>query len=145
MTNREFEKIKTDCMQKMKHIDASHTNTEQTTEYNAYNQAIQDVIAILQNNVIEIPPKHTNEYRLEPCIFMTFESYNKLIAEITDGLKYVECSLDGIYYMDTDKAEETKVYFNEHITDALSKYFNVTVTSVHADDSDSIGIWICYR
>lgn len=35
--------------------------------------------------------------------------------------------------------------WNEYITDTLSKYFDVTVTSVHADDCEHLGIWICYK
>ena len=44
-----------------------------------------------------------------------------------------------------EKAEETETYWNEDITETLSKYFDVTVTSVHADDSEYLGVWICYK
>ena len=45
----------------------------------------------------------------------------------------------------TEKAEETETYWNEDITETLSKYFDVTVTSVHADDSEYLRVWICYK
>ena len=97
--------------------------------------------------------KNISKYQLKKCIFMSFEEYQKLILDITDGLKEVYYDFDGIWYDDTDKAEETGVYHNEYMTETLSKYFDVKVTSVHADDADCPcifdtdcrGIWICYK
>lgn len=97
--------------------------------------------------------KNISKYQLKKCIFMSFEEYRKLIFNITDGLKEVIYDFDGIRYDDTDKAEETEVYHNEYITETLSKYFDIKVTSVHADDADypcifnpnNLGVWICYK
>lgn len=36
-------------------------------------------------------------------------------------------------------------YWNRDLNETLSEYFQVSVTSVHADDADPIGIWICYK
>lgn len=89
--------------------------------------------------------KNVENYSLKKCIFMLLDSYKELVLELTDGLKCVEYELDGIYYLDTEKAEETDTYWNERINETLSKYFDVTVTSVHSDDCDMIGVWIVYK
>ena len=89
--------------------------------------------------------KNVENYQLKKCIFMELDDYKELINKITDGLKSVEYEYDGIYYEDTEKAEETETYWNEDITETLSKYFDVTVTSVHADDCEYLGVWICYK
>lgn len=89
--------------------------------------------------------KNVNENQLKKCIFIECDDYNELIFNITEGLKKVEYGMDGIYYEHTDKADETNTYWNEEIIETLSKYFDVTVTSVHADDCDYLGIWICYK
>lgn len=88
--------------------------------------------------------KNMENYQLKKCIFMELEEFKDLILNITGGLKRVEYELDGIYYEDTDEAEESETYWNEYITETLSKYFGVTVTSIHADDCEYLGIWICY-
>lgn len=75
---------------------------------------------------------------------MKYDEYKKLILELTDDLVSVEYE-DGLYYDDTDKANETDTHYNENITDLLSEYFNVNVTSVHADGCEYLGVWICYK
>lgn len=89
--------------------------------------------------------KNVENYQLKKCIFMSLNEYKDLILKVTDGLKRVDYEYDGIWYEHTDKAEELDVWCNEDITETLSKYFGVTVTSVHADDSEYLGIWICYK
>ena len=79
------------------------------------------------------------------CIFYTFEEYKELILALTDGLKEVEYEYDGIRYCPTEKAEKLDTHYEDSIENVLSKYFNVIVTSVHADDSECLGIWICYE
>lgn len=76
---------------------------------------------------------------------MELGDYKELIHKLTGGLKNVEYKYDGIYYEDTEKAEEAETYWNEYITETLSKYFDVTVTSIHADDCEYFGVWICYK
>ena len=89
--------------------------------------------------------KNVKETQLKKCIFMTFDGFKSLVEDMTDGLSTVEYEYDGIYISHTDKSEETDTYWNEDITETLSKYFDVEVTSYHADDCDVIGIWVCYR
>lgn len=90
--------------------------------------------------------KNISKYQLKKCIFMTFEEYQELILDVTDGLKEPWHDFDGFWHDDTDKAYETGVFHNEEMTDVLSKYFDTKVTSIHMDnDSDCLGIWICYK
>ncbi len=89
--------------------------------------------------------KNVRESQLKKCIFMELDDYKELIDKVTDGLKGVECDF-GLCYMFTEKAEKTNTYWNESIEETLSKYFDVTVTSIHTDDCEEyIGVWICYR
>lgn len=84
-------------------------------------------------------------YNLKKCILMRFESYARLISKLTNGLKEVKYEYDGMYHSDTDKAIEEEKYWNEDILKTLSNYFDVEVTSVHTDDCDVLGVWICYK
>lgn len=88
--------------------------------------------------------KNIKEHQLRKCIFMELDEYKDLIDRVTDGLKAVEYEL-GLFYMYTEKAENTNTYWNEHIEETLSKYFDITVTSIHADDYDDVGVWIVYK
>lgn len=95
--------------------------------------------------------KNVRENQLKKCIFMELDEYKNLINKVTDGLKEVDCEF-GLFYMSTEKADETNTYWNEDIEVTLSKHFDVTVTNIHADDCDipaddcdDVGVWICYR
>ena len=94
--------------------------------------------------------KNVKDTQLKKCIFLTLNEYRELILELSLGLKDVKYE-EGIYYEDTAKAYIDDVYL-EDITDegsgineVLSEYFNVEVTSVHTDDCDVVGVWICYK
>ena len=89
--------------------------------------------------------KNIKDNQLKKCIFMTFDEFKNLIEDVTDGLSTVEYECGGIFLSHTEKAEETDTYWNESITETLSRYFDVEVTSFHSDDCDVIGVWICYR
>ena len=89
--------------------------------------------------------RNVSSSMLKKCIFMDLEEFKDLINNVTGGLKRVKYEPDGIYYEDTDEAEEVETYWNEHITETLSKYFDVKVTSIHADDCEYVGVWICYK
>lgn len=89
--------------------------------------------------------KNVRENQLKKCIFMELDEYKDLIDRVTDGLKAVEYEF-GLFYMYTDKAENENTYWNEDIEETLSRYFDVTVTSIHADDYEEyVGVWIVYK
>lgn len=147
MTAQEFEIIKRDCLQHMKSMDTSIKGVEHTPEYKkmcAYNQVIQDILPILEKPLGKICITNIKSYSLKYCIFMPIEEFEELILELTDGLKQVCYETDGIFYDDTKKVDETDTYWNEDMNETLSRHFRVNVTSVHADDSEHLGIWICY-
>lgn len=89
--------------------------------------------------------ENLKKYPTHTCIFMTLDEFQSLIDTLTDGLRYIDYELDGISFYHTDKAEETETYWNQDLNETLSEYFDAPVTSVHADDSEPIGIWICYK
>ena len=50
--------------------------------------------------------------------------------------------LDGLFFTENT----TDTYGGEDdIKEVLSEYFDVTVTSIHSDDCDVIGVWIAYK
>lgn len=86
-----------------------------------------------------------NDYATVKCAVMPFFEFQDLISAITNGLRTVDYELDGIRFNHTDKAEEMDEYWNRDLNETISEYFQVSVTSVHADDADPTGIWICYK
>lgn len=89
--------------------------------------------------------KNVRNDQLKKCIFMTFDEFKDLFEEITGGLSTVEEADGDIYMYDTKKAEEAKTYWNTELLQTLSDYFDVEVTSCHADNYDVVGVWICYK
>ena len=88
--------------------------------------------------------KNVRENQLKKCIFMELDEFKDLINKVTDGLKEVDYEF-GLFYMCTDKAETINTYWNEDIEVTLSRHFDVTITSIHADDWDDTGVWIVYK
>lgn len=88
--------------------------------------------------------KNTDNYNLINAITMNLDTFKELVEEITDGLATVDYEF-GACITSTDKATETDEYWNESITDTLSKYFGVTVTSWHSDVCEYPMIFICYK
>ena len=88
--------------------------------------------------------KNVKENQLKKCIFMELETFTDMIEKITDGLLTVECE-DGIYMTNSQKAGDTNTWWNEDILETLSKHFDVEVTSLHSDNYEDVGVWICYK
>lgn len=83
--------------------------------------------------------KNVKSYQLKKCIFMVVEEFNEVIKSVFGEQFETDFSLDGISVW--SKAEGLE---DADINKGLSEYFDVTVTSVHIDDCDYIGVWICY-
>lgn len=85
--------------------------------------------------------KNVKKYQLKKCIMIELEEFQELFISLFGEFNEetnpidVECSYDGICLTGID---DTELY------EALSKYYDVKVTSVHADNFDYLGIWICY-
>ena len=84
-----------------------------------------------------------NNVRLENlknCIFMEFDDFADCLKEATNGAVDVSYSLDGLMFHNIDETAD-----EPDVNSILSAYFDVTVTSVHADDADYVGVWIVYK
>ena len=86
--------------------------------------------------------KNVRENQLKKCIFMEAEEFKKVFVDVfgeydedTNEID-VEFDLDGIYFC---------AISNEDVYTELSKYFDVNITSIHIDDCECVGVWICYR
>ena len=83
--------------------------------------------------------KNVKDCQLKKCIFMETEEFNRIIKTVFGNEFEADFGLEGISVW--SKAEGLS---EKEINEGLSDYFDVTVTSVHADDFDDMGIWICY-
>ena len=82
---------------------------------------------------------------LKTCIFMETEQYTNILEEIFGPKIRVDFSMDGIWVgYDYDEYNETTE--EPDVEAKLAEYFGVSeVTSIHVDDCDEIGVWICYK
>lgn len=83
--------------------------------------------------------KNVNPAMLKTCIFMTAEQYEATLREIYGDSIEVTFEMDGVSvgYFDGDTPD---------VEPALAEYFGVTeVTSVHIDDCEPTGVWVCYK
>ena len=78
-----------------------------------------------------------DEYRLKRCIFLRDWEFVDIMREL--GIR-AETGFEGIIYTkNDDDIDDGEVY------EALSKYFDVEVTSAHCDDCDYMGVWVVYH
>lgn len=90
--------------------------------------------------------KNVENYSLKKCIFMSLEDFEDLVKEITNQKASVQYEYDGIFietnhdYVDLDE----EIYESD-VLQLLSEYFDVEVTSFHADDCDYLCVWIVYK
>lgn len=86
--------------------------------------------------------KNVSERQLKTCIFLTQSELENILTEIEGKAITVNVSLYGLE--PCDEGNQTD-YDNEYLNSVLSEYFDVEVTSVHCDDCEMTGIWICYK
>lgn len=79
--------------------------------------------------------------QLKTCIFLTVEEFECVLNEIYGQHITVHCDLDGCWY-ESDKDLDI---CDSDICVELSRYYGVNVTSIHVDDCDITGVWICYK
>lgn len=84
--------------------------------------------------------KNVREYQLKKCIFKEYDEFKRDVAEILGNDVEISCDYDGIYFEANEDALCT-----EEVLAGMSKYYDVEVTSIHIDDCEVIGVWICYR
>lgn len=85
--------------------------------------------------------KNVKDCKLKKCIILQEEEYSNIIKELFGKDTSVDYDIDGIYISNDNfpNLEYDEVYKR------LSSYFDVQVTSVHMDDEDYTGIWVCYK
>jgi hypothetical protein len=87
--------------------------------------------------------KNIAENRKRTCIVLLLEEAERLIEEELDK-EIVNINLDlewGVSFTDEDNVEIP----DDDIKKAFGRIFDVRVTSIHADDSDPVGLWIVYE
>lgn len=89
--------------------------------------------------------KNANENEIMKCIYKKYDDFKSIVEESTDGLLTCSYDLDGLITIASEKAEDTGKTWDGNLLNVLSKYFDVEVTSYHADDDEYIGVWICYK
>lgn len=92
--------------------------------------------------------KNIRNYALKTSVFMFTKDYEHLIHSLLpDFISRIEFTLEGIdYYTNDDFAGNMRTDdIDTIVNNALSAYFDTTVTSVHIDDYDTTGVWITYN
>ena len=82
--------------------------------------------------------KNVKPNQLKKAIFYTLDEFRELVYELCGEDADVDFDYDGLSFSDGDGNYQG-------VTEALEEYFNVTITSIHADDCDYVGVWIIYR
>ena len=87
--------------------------------------------------------KNVKENQLKKCIFMEVDEFQKVFVNVfgeynenTNEIDVEFDIVDGIYFCGIS---------NKDVYTELSKYFDINITSIHIDDFDTIGVWICYK
>ena len=86
--------------------------------------------------------KNTKDWQLKKCIFLSDNEFETIMQKSFGDDVRVEFSSDGIW-VDSDSRDT--IISTDEINDRLSNYYGVTVTSVHIDDYDEVGVWVCYK
>lgn len=84
--------------------------------------------------------KHVGGHEQKTCILKMLDEFERDIRHITDGKITVSCGMEGISF-----ESDTEPVTDEDILAKLSEFYDVYVTSVHIDDCDMTGVWICYK
>ena len=84
--------------------------------------------------------RNITKNQLKKAIFMRLCDFETTIENAIPGVMVSYCE-ELLFYdrMDEKNVEQDEIY------DALSKYFKVTVTSVHTDNFEDVGVWIVYK
>ena len=87
--------------------------------------------------------RNVRSSQLKKCIFMNVDDFKEIFIDIfgeydgdTNEIDVEFNTSDGIYFC---------AISNQDVYEKLSEYFDVKVTSVHLDDCEYLGVWICYK
>ena len=78
------------------------------------------------------------------CLCLGYEEFEALCEEATgvDDLQF-HYDMDGLWI--EEYAEKEDEYDLEKVVVALSEALGITITSIHIDDCDMVGVWIVYK
>ena len=94
--------------------------------------------------------RNAENFLKKTCIALDMEVYASLIEKLTDNTVTAEVEYQEgvINYVPTEEAEDDGVdnvdITNDEVNRILSEYFDVKVSSVHADGFDRPYAWIVY-
>ena len=91
--------------------------------------------------------KNVSPHQIKKCIFVEFEKFKEDVSKAFEEDVLVSSDYEGIYF---EKKENTNSeyydYLNfEEVLYKLEKYYDVKISSIHIDDCDIVGVWICYK
>lgn len=97
--------------------------------------------------------KNVTKYNKKTCIFKTEDEMYDDIKTVFGPTADIECSIEGIDFTrivdnggDEEYRPETETIPNNELFSKLAEYYDVQeITSIHIDDCDMVGIWICYK
>lgn len=85
--------------------------------------------------------KNVLDSEKKTCIFKTIDDFKRDVRTASNGDINVTTELDGISFNDITKND-----FADNINDIMADYYDVKeITSIHIDDCDYTGVWICYK
>lgn len=76
--------------------------------------------------------KNVSEIMLKKAIIIAEEEFEDLIKKLNPE--------DDTYFR-----EFAYIGIEDKTIEALEKYFDIEITSIHSDDCDYVGIWIIYK
>ena len=78
------------------------------------------------------------------CLCLGYEEFEALCEEATgvDDLQF-HYDMDGLWV--EEYTEKENGYDLEKVIEALSEALGITITSIHIDDCDMVGVWIVYK
>ena len=85
--------------------------------------------------------KNVRDAMKKMCLFIEGDEFQRLIGSLTGGKVYPAFTLEGIDY----ECEDDMDFGNAEAIKILSEHFDIDVTSIHMDDCDYVGVWVCYK
>lgn len=88
--------------------------------------------------------------QLQKCILLTKDEFLETLKTLFGDDVHCDTDYDGIYIYTGERGdgweEDEHVDLTvEEVCDALSKHFDVEVTSYHVDSCEYVEFWIAYR
>lgn len=84
--------------------------------------------------------KNVRPDQLKKVIFLTQTGLEVALSKVLQETVTANVSLYGLDVCTEDDGVDDRA-----ICDALSKHFDVQVTSIHIDDCDHVGVWVVYE